>query len=199
MANIILKLIPNKWDEKHFFSFIKKSDKIPKDQHFLAHNNRKKEIQAGDFWECFIWSKRELEDKILYKVIPYAKVSVENLKEERKRVSDFNRVLANMEKFIGEDFEKVIYLPDNKPFLQAKIRDKSALSLKYPDFLFLEEGNLLLASPPAPKPPKRFGSAPRQGGKFPPPKGFNRGGASFGSKPMVKPELNPLYNRFKNS
>ncbi|MBL8025876.1 MAG: hypothetical protein JNL74_05675 [Fibrobacteres bacterium] len=207
MANIILKLIPNKWDEKHFFSFIKKSDRCPKDQHFLAHNNKKLEIAAGDFWECFIWSKRELEDKFLYKVIPYTKINPEKLREERKRVNDFNRMLSHIEKFVGEDFEKVVFLPENRPFLQAKVKDKSALAAKYPDFYFLEEPERLLARPPAPKPPKRSGGSG----------GFRSGGKpfvkkSFGdSRPPYrkydnsegaarpKPALNPLYKRFKSS
>jgi len=186
MANIILKLIPNKWDEKHFFSFIKKSDRCPKDQHFLAHNNRKLEIAAGEFWECFIWSKRELEDKFLYKVIPYNKIDPERIREERKRVNDFNRMLSHMERFIGPDFEKVVFLPENRPFLLAKEKNKVLFSGKYPDFSFLEETERLLARPPAPRPPKRFGTG--RGGSKP-----------FVKREKPKPVLNPLYKRFKSS
>jgi hypothetical protein len=190
MANIILKLIPNKWDEKHFFSFIKKSERCPKDQHFLAHNNKKLEIGAGEFWECFIWSKRELEDKFLYKVIPYNKIDPERIKEERKRINDFNRMLSHMERFIGPDFEKIVFLPENRPFLLAKEKNKVLLSGKFPDFYFLEENERLLARPPAPKPPKRFVA---KSGNKPTYKKY------VADAPKQKPVLNPLYKRFKST
>ena len=147
MANIILKLIPNKWDPKHFFSFIKKNDKTPKDQHFLAHNNFKKEIKPGEFWECFIWVKRELEDKILYKVVPFLKIDERNLKGERRRVEDFNRELSSLEKFVGPDFEKIVFKANNIPFLLSK-KSKEELSAKYHGFSFLIENDTLLARPP---------------------------------------------------
>lgn len=152
MANIILKLIPNKWDEKHFFSFIKKGLRCPKDQHFLAHNNFKKEIVAGEHWECFIWSKRELEDKILFKVVPYQKIDSAKLKEERQRVFRFNRELSHVEKFISDDFEKIVFKTNNMPFLKSKGKTKEELAQKYPDFTFLDDPEGVLARPPAPKP-----------------------------------------------
>lgn len=152
MANIILKLIPNKWDEKHFFSFIKKGQRCPKDQHFLAHNNLKKEIVAGEHWECFIWSKRELEDKILFKVVPYQKVDSTKLREERQRVFRFNRELYHVEKFKNEDFDKIVFKTNNLPFLKSAGKTRDELALKYPDFTFMDDPEGVLARPPAPKP-----------------------------------------------
>ncbi len=190
MANIILKLIPNKWDEKHFFSFIKKSDRCPKDQHFLAHNNAKREIVAGDFWECFIWSRRELNDKILYKVVPHRKVDPEKMREERARVAEFNAILSAMEKFVGDDFEKIVYLPDNRPFLLAKTKNRTALAAKYPSFIFMEEPDRLLAQPPKPQKPKGF-KRPIGG------RGSGKPRVGFDSGQPKKTSLNPLYKRFK--
>lgn len=154
MANIILKLIPNKWDAKHFFSFIKKNDRCPKDQHFLAHNNFNKEIKAGEFWECFIWAKREMEDKILHKVVPFAKIDEHKLKSERMRVREFNFELAQMEKLIGEDFQKVVFKANNIPFLVSN-KSKEELSKKFPDFSFLVDAEGVLGRPPIQRKPKR--------------------------------------------
>ena len=169
MANIILKLIPNKWDAKHFFSFIKKGERCPKDQHFLAHNNLKKEIIAGEFWECFIWAKRELEDKILYKVVPSAKIDPKKLKTERRRVEDFNRELAAMEKLVGPDFEKVVFRANNTPFLLSK-KTKEELAQKYKDFSYLVDGEGVLARPPIRRPayPPRPSSFARPSRPFTP-------------------------------
>jgi hypothetical protein len=106
-----------------------------------------------------------------------------------------------MEKSIGEDFEKIVFLPDNKPFLLAKEKNKTLLSGKYPDFYFLEETDRLLARPPAPKPPARFGS---KSGKPFVKRGFGGGGKPPYKKfdanaPKPKPVLNPLYKRFKSN
>jgi hypothetical protein len=146
MANIILKLIPNKWDAKHFFSFIRKSEYCPKDQHFLAHNNYKKEIKAGEYWECFIWVKREMEDKILFKVVPFLRIDEKKLKSERRRVEEFNQELGGLEKLVGEDFEKIIFRANNIPFLLSK-KSKEELGAKYRDLSFLVEEEGVLARP----------------------------------------------------
>jgi hypothetical protein len=163
MANIILKLIPNKWDARHFFSFLKKGERCPKDQHFLAHNNYKKEIKPGEFWECFIWTRRELEDKILFKVVPFCRVDVKKLKSERRRVEEFNRELAALEKLVGPDFEKVVFKANNIPFLLSK-KTKEELSSKYRDFSFLVDPEGVLARPPVTRPqrPERGFSGPKR-------------------------------------
>ena len=163
MANIILKLIPNKWDSKHFFSFIKKGERCPKDQHFLAHNNLKKDIKAGEFWECFIWAKREMDDKILYKVVPSAKIDAKKLRNERRRVEDFNYELNTLEKMVGPDFEKVIFRANNMPFLLSK-RTKDELAAKYPGCSVLVEPEGVLCRPPmkqAVRPARAFGPEKR--------------------------------------
>ena len=147
MANVILKLVPNKWDNKYLFSFIKKNKNCPKDQHFLAHNSFKCEIKPGEFWECFIWHKREIKDRILYKVVPYKKIHEKHLKKEEDRVGRFNRELAFLERFIGKDFEKIVFRTNNIPFLLAKSRNEKELSRKYPDYAFLKDKEGILARP----------------------------------------------------
>jgi hypothetical protein len=156
MANIIIKLIPNKWDKKYFFSFIKKGKKRPKDQHFLAFNSFKHAINAGEYWECFIWQKQERKDKVLLKVVPYRKIEEKNLAEERKRIGRFNRELSVIEKYVGGDFEKVVFRRNNMPFLLAsKSVPERVLSQKYPNFAFLRDGGDFLARPGRPRPGPR--------------------------------------------
>ncbi|MFH0921645.1 MAG: hypothetical protein V1913_14940 [Fibrobacterota bacterium] len=164
MANIILKLIPNKWDTRHYFSFIKVNKFCPKDQHFLAHNNYNKDIKPGEFWECFIWSRREIKDKILFKVIPFTKVDEKYLKNEKRRVEHFNKELAFLEKFIGKGFEKVVFRQGNVPYLLAN-KPKEELVKLYPAFSFLQEPEALLAKPPDPPRFKKPSSSSRP---FPP-------------------------------
>src|SRR3989339_1566513 len=149
MANIILKLTPNKGDPRHYFSFIKANKFCPKDQHFLAHNNYKKDIKPGEFWECFVWSRREIKDKILFKVIPYAKIDEKLLKNEKRRVERFNKELAFCERFIGKGFDKIVFRAGNTPFLQSRLKKDELVKL-YPNFSFLEEPDGVLARPPAP-------------------------------------------------
>ncbi len=145
MANIILKLFPNKWDEKNFFSLIP-GIKGSKDQHFLAHNNNKKEIQAQEHWECFIWDKKEKSDKILYKVIPFRKVDESKLKEEQDKVRAFNRELEYLESIRGKDFPEIKFTNGNTPFLIASITEEE-ITLRYPGFMIMREDEKILARP----------------------------------------------------
>jgi len=145
MANIILKLIPNKWDTKYFFSFIKKNDRNPKDRHFLAYNTFKYDVKAGEFWECFMCSQRELKEHLLVKVVPFKRIDERKLMYERKRVSQFNRELSVMERLVGTDFEKIIYKKDNRPFLLCRQDNREELARKYPNLIFMQEAEGLLA------------------------------------------------------
>ena len=147
MANIILKLIPNKWDAKYHFSFIKANAKNPKDRHYLAYNTFKHDIRAGDFWECFIHGRRETAKRVLFKVVPFRKIDPTRVKEEIRRVLRFNKELDVMEKLVGVDFEKIIFKRDNLPFLQARRDAREELARKYPQLVFVRENEGLLARP----------------------------------------------------
>jgi hypothetical protein len=168
MANIIIKLVPNKWDSKYFFSFIKKSDKCPKDQHFLAFNSLNREIQAGDYWECFIWDKRETKNRILFKVVPYKQIDKERIKEEKQRVHRFNKMMTVLERFVGEDFKKIVFRSKNEPFLLANTKDEQDLARKYPKFAFLKDKEGILARPVfRDKPVKQYGGYKFKGPRKP--------------------------------
>lgn len=160
MANIILKLVPNKWDPKYFFAFIKASEKNPKNRHFLAYNSFKHPVLAGEFWECFIVSKRELKERVLVKVVPFKRIDLQKLAEEKRRVGRFNKELEFMEKLVGADFDKIIYKRDNIPFLQAKRDAQDELARKYPSLVFTRDLEGLLARPSE----KLFARPPRPGG-----------------------------------
>ena len=126
MVNVLLRFVENKRDGKPI-AFMRK--KV-----CFVLSGSEHSPQAGEFWECFLWADR----KSFFLVKPFRRIEPENVRDEQKKVDDFNKELFLIEKYKNADFTKVVFDPQtNKPYLLG-VKSIHELKSKYEDYIIKE-------------------------------------------------------------
>ena len=135
MVNLILKFMKNPKKDGKVVAFFRK--KI-----CFVLSNSEEQVQPGDTWECFMWADRGK----FFLVKPFKKVDPDKVKEEQARVDAFNQDLVTLERYKNEDFDKIVFDPDNRPYLKAK-KGKKYIEEKYEDYVIKVVGKEVWARP----------------------------------------------------
>jgi len=135
MVNLILKFTINKTNKDQLVAFDNKK------VHFIC-NDSKESVKPGDIWECFLWTGRDKFNLVK----PFKKINPDDLEKEKKRVADFNKEVSTLEKKVNDDFKKVIFDENNKPYLWSNLTTAKTKE-KYPMFIIKKIKDRVAARP----------------------------------------------------
>lgn len=135
MVNLILKFTQNKSNKDQLVAFEDKK------VHFIC-NDSKQKVEPGEIWECFLWTTRDKFNLVK----PFKKIDEKDFDSEKKRVEQFNKEVFMLEKKVGEDFKKLIFDENNKPYLWSNLT-MAKTQEKYPMYIVKKIKDRVAARP----------------------------------------------------
>jgi len=135
MVNVILKFTENRKKKGQMMGFDNKK------VHFVC-NDSKFSVKEGEIWECFLWSEQSKYNLVK----PFKQIDPNNVREEVKRVEQFNKEILLLERKIGPEFTKVVFDERNKPYLLSTMTLKQTRD-KYPTFIVKKYKERIYARP----------------------------------------------------